>query len=167
MGLRVHLGFDTHWLNENEQIEVLKTIVETGSVDLIRTLMTSDDESVRIMEVRKASDAVTPRILEEDETQTILAEIETIKGKFGELSARFSWDEAERLAFDVQAITVGYSADADPMVKHEFRIGSDRVRMISIARSKKFNWAGRSLNCRLARALHEVAEHHHLVVHSA
>ena len=124
-------------------------------------------EPDRFIELVRKNGDITSRVLSDEESRVILDAIKTLKEKYGAGSATFTWDEAESLAFDVQDFAVAYGKQMDPMEKHEFKIGSDRVRMISIERSQKLNWTGRSRQCNFARAIHKLAERHHLVVHSA
>lgn len=166
MGLSVSLGLDRFWLDEAETESTLKAIIETGSIEKVRVVITENDVP-RIKEASKAEGTITIRLLSDDETQAILNDIEELTKKHGGRSVSFSWDETENLAFDVQDLALLFSANADPMEMHSFKIGSDTVRMISIHRSKKFNWTKKSKSCNFARAIHELAERHHLIMHSA
>ena len=167
MGLTVSLGLERFWLDGEEEEGLIRSILDTGSVDKLRVVLAANNQASGVKEFVITEGVVTARVLPEEESRTILDDIEALTATHGGRSASFSWDEAESLAYDIQDLAVVFTQETDPMELHRLQVGSDAVRMISIQRSKKLNWTTNSKRCDLARAIHDLAERHHLIVHSA
>jgi hypothetical protein len=172
MGLSVSLGLGRYFseLEESKWEDALRAIVETGSVDRIRDVIADDlraDSEMKVLEVFRTADGIQSHYLPPEEANIIIERIHKLFDEFQDTSAGFSWEQAEKLGYDIQDLAVQYSEKADPMEKHSVEIVG-LTRMISLDRSMRFNWsASRPKASKFARAMHQLAKELYLPVHSA
>lgn len=172
MGLSVSLGLGRFYaeVEATDWEAALIAIVETGSVDLIRDVITDDlatVEDARVFEVSRTENGIQSRYLPEDDAQKVVARIQSLFAEHKDQTASFSWDQAENLAYDIQDLAVRYAEGADPMTMHSVHMNG-LANLISLERSMRSNWASsRPKSSKFARAMHELAQELFLPVHSA
>lgn len=173
MGLTVDIGLSRFFYGEEDHEPWKKgvnAVVASGCTNLARDIfaeMRDDVPTALIYEARKNDDGtITGRVLDEDDAKPIRDAILETYQKYDSW-AGFSWDQLEEIgAWDIQDLAVVF----DGPERHEtFQavICDDHSSKIVDMKRSFDNFRERDSQCRIARALHDLATVHRLIVHCA